>query len=261
MNAITTIARAPKATKRAPLAKVTGKGASARLDAFEAIAPKAYVDGMSRAELMASINIALGLAPTEEQLESAKREYVIGRAAQRLADGEYPKANMAGGDKLHFMRSLVTQYAAPTPDGKKAKALRNGQIGRRSIAQHKAIRAAEEAWSLIKAETGYGQAMTQSARNASKSDASKSDANKAARGTKAPGVAAPNTTQLATPAKALTADDACQHVATQLATLQLFCNKNAKLIPAGLGAVVIAAKKACDKEMALIASTKPDIKF
>lgn len=255
MNAITTIARAPKATKRAPLAKVTGKGASARLDAFEAIAPKAYVDGMSRAELMASINVALGMAPTEEQLESAKREYVIGRAAQRLADSEYPKANMAGGDKLHFMRQLVTQYAAPTPDGKKAKALRNGQIGRRSVAQHKAIRAAEEAWSLIKAETGYGQAMTQSARNASKSDASK------ARGTKAPGTTAPNTTQLATPAKALTADEACQHVATQLATLQLFCNKNAKLIPAGLGAVIIAAKKACDKEMALIASTKPDTKF
>lgn len=255
MNAITTNIRAAKPVKVAPLANVKGKGAAARLAAYEAIAPKAYVDGMSRAELMASINVALGMAPTEEQLESAKREYVIGRAAQRLADGEYPKANMAGGDKLHFMRQLVTQYAAPTPDGKKPKALRSGQVGRRSIAQHKAIRAAEEAWSLIKAETGYGQAMTQSARNASKSDASK------ARGTKAPGTATPNTTQLATPAKALTADEACQHVATQLATLQLFCNKNAKLIPAGLGAVIIAAKKACDKEMALIASTKPVVKF
>ena len=261
MNAITTIIRAAKPAKLAPLANVKGKGAAARLAAYEAIAPKAYVDGMSRAELIGTINAALGMerergmAPTEEQLESAKREYVIGRAAQRLADGEYPKANMAGGDKLHFMRQLVTQYAAPTPDGKKAKALRSGQVGRRSIAQHKAIRAAEEAWSLIKAETGYGQAMTQSARNASKSDASK------ARGTKAPGTATPNTTQLATPAKALTADEACQHVASQLATLQLFCNKNAKLIPAGLGAVIIAAKKACDREMALIASTKPDVKF
>lgn len=230
---------------------VTGKGAQARKLAFVDIAPHAYSEAVSRVAVIASLKVALGKTPSESDIRVAKGEYVIGRSAARLAVSDLPKGTATAIDKLNVARELVELYAAPPKDGVATRKLRKGQKGRRTIAQHRVIRAAEEAWSQVLAEVGVGKAQTQGERNAKKRNPAPQMAG--ARGGKA---SKETLSQLATPAKPLTADDACGHVVLQMAALLAFCNKNAKLIPAGLASAIIAAKKAVDTEEALRQSVK-----
>lgn len=234
-----------------PLVIVTlkGKGAVARTAAFIDIAPYAYSEAKSRVASIANLRVALGNAPTPSHIATAQREWVIGRVAARLADSDCQPGKTDAPSRLTHARELVCNYAAPAQDGVKANKLRKGQTGRRTVAQHKVVRAAVEAWSQIKAELGLGKAQTQDTRNAAK---------KAKRAPTMVGLtgrgaqpAAPTHTQLVTPPKALNADDACQHIVLQAAALLAFCNKNAKLVPAGLGTVVREFKAATDKEEAL----------
>lgn len=122
-----------------------GRNATLRNTALAGVATLAYIEGKSRADIIAQLRIALGKSPSPAELAGAATEYVIGRVAQKLGNSAKPIA-----DQMAFARQLVTQYAAPVKDGVKAKALRKGQLGRRSPEQHKAIRAAEGVWlSLI----------------------------------------------------------------------------------------------------------------
>lgn len=223
---------------------LTGRGKAAREMAFIQIAPCAYSESLSRMALIASLRTAFGATPSAEDVAVGKHEYVVGRAAARMPANEFPKGCTDLGDRLGHVRSLVENYMAPAK-GDKDK-LRAGKLGRRSIVQQKVIRAAEEAWSQVKAELGLGAAQTQDERNAKK---------KATRGTKARKGTTPTHSELVAAPKPLNANDACNHLVTQAASLLMFCNKNAGLVPAGFATVVAAFKKSIDKEAALRAST------
>lgn len=228
---------------------VKGKGAQARRDAFIAIAPHAYSEGMSRAQVVATIAAALGKSPTDGERAIAKSEYVIGRATARMPAYEMPKGIVDAADKLAFVRELVELYAAPVKDGVTPRPLRKGMKGRRTVAQQRVIRAAEEAWSQVLAETGHGKAQTQGQRNAAKAKGrAPAMAGSTARGKgSAP---TPTHAELVKPVTAKSAADCVDHVVTQLAQLLAFTNKHAKLMPAGLASVIIHAKKEADKEAA-----------
>lgn len=229
------------AIRNALNATFTGKGAVTRKNAFIAIAPHAYSEGLSRAELVATIRNALGKSPTPADVKLAKSEYVIGRIAARLAPAEFGKGTFDSVAKVGKAREWVELYAAPVQDGKAARKLRKGQLGRRPIAVQRAIRAAEEAWSQLLAECGHGKAQTQGERNAKKRAPAMAGSTARGKG------ATPVHSDLIQPAKAPTADDACQHVTLQAASLLAFANKNAALLPTDFGTAIKAFKKAIDK--------------
>jgi hypothetical protein len=220
---------------------IRGKGKTQRLNAFMAIAPLSFVESTSRADTIANMRTALGTSPTEAQMLAARNEWVIGRVASRLPAGALPKSGMDEDARLAFARDVVLFFAAPAKEGAKARKLRAHQKGRRSAMQHKVARAAEEAWSQVKAELGIGTAQTQRER------AVKKRAAQAAGSTKRGKASTETLTQLATPAKPLNADEAVNHVVTQSAALLGFSNKYAKLLPLGFGEAVQAFKTAVNK--------------
>lgn len=218
--------------------QIKGRNALLRNTAMAGVATCAYVESKSRGDTISQIKIAAGKAPTAVELDAIALEYIVGRVAQRLPfDGAVTIP-----DRLAKARSLILQHAAPAKDGVKAAGLRKHQVGRRTVDQHKAIRAAESAWSMIKAEAGYSVAITLADKN-------KKAANK--RGASVPGGnpakgAAPTHSQLvAAPATALTYDDAVQHLMTQAASLLGYANKNAQVIPTDFGIAVRAFSTAC----------------
>lgn len=222
---------------------ITGKGSTARKASFIGIAPHAYSEGMSRAASVAMIRNALGKSPTADDIKVARGEYVIGRTAARLAATDLPKGMTDAADKLAKAREFVELYAAPAKDGTTPRKLRKGQLGRRTVAVQRVIRASEEAWSQVLAECGFGNAQTQGERNAKKATRAP-----AMKGTTARG-AAPTTpahSDLIKPEKLATADEACRHVNMQAASLLAFCNKNAALLPTAYGTAVKAFKRAID---------------
>lgn len=229
---------------RKPLVAITGKGKAAREAAFIAIAVDSYMADTSRVALVATLNAALGDAPTAEQVDVAKREYVIGRVASRLPAGEFPKGTTEAIDKLEFARKLVMHYAAPAKEGTTARKLRAGQLGRRSAVQHRVIRNAEESWSQVKADLGHGNATTD--REKAKAKRAPQMAGSTAKG-KASAPAKPDHAALVQPAKPLTQDDACAYIMTQASALLQFANKHAKLVPADYGKAVQAFKAAINK--------------
>jgi len=211
---------------------IKGRNALVRNTALAGVASLAYAESLSRAALVSQLKLALGKTPTAPELAGAMNEYVVGRVAHRLADGDCPKAGMSVADRIAFARVVVTQYAGPAKDGVKAKGLRKGQTGRRSIAQHKAVRAAESAWSLIKAELVEGSTTQTLAQKNKRAAAMKGTT---ARGAKA---ATPTHSELVKGTSAdapKSAADACERVATMTATLLAFTNKHAALLPAAYG--------------------------
>lgn len=220
-----------------------GAGKAKREAAYQQIASLAYVEQLSRADTIEAIRAALGKAPTEAELKAAQQEYTIGRVAARLPASEMPgKLNARNdADRLEAARLLVTAYAAPPVEGKKSRPLRKGQLGRRSTVQHKVIRAADEAWSLVKAELGIGQARTQEEKN---KRARSTNANPTRGNAKA---AAPAHSELVKPGAPMDADSAVQHVMTQAASLLQFANKHAKHLPTDFGMAIQAFKKACNE--------------
>lgn len=223
----------------APFAK--GKGAVERNTAYSSVSAFAYIEGKSRAETIDTLRKALGNKPSPDAIEACKVQYVIGRVAFKLAD----KAKGIV-EHIAFAEDVVTSYAAPVKDGVKARPLRKGQKGRRTIEQHKAVRAAEEAWSQVKAE------LIPTASNAK----TQAERNKAKRGTKSvpTNATAPTHSELVKPATALTPVEARQHMVTQAASLLAFANKNAALLPTDMGTAIRAFHKAIAKAEALAVS-------
>lgn len=226
----------------APVITLKGKGKAAREVAYMQIAPLSFIENASRVDTIENLRKALGNAPTEAETKTAQTEWTIGRVASRLPNSELPSGTKSDEDRLDFARKLVMHYAAPAQEGKTARKLRAGQLGRRSALQHKVCRAADEAWSQVKAELGLGQAQTQAERNKAK----RSTNGNPVRGD-GKGAAKPEHSELVKPAAALTADDAVSYVTTQAATLLAFANKNAKLLPTDFGMAIQAFKSAINK--------------
>lgn len=234
-----------KAAKGAAIITLKGKGKALREGAFMRIAPLSLVEALSRTETIANLKVALGLHPTEAEIGVAAIEWQAGRVANRLAPSEFPASCVEPIDRIDHARDLITVYAAPPSDGKPARKLKAGQKGRRTIAQHKAIRAAQEAWSQVLAELGFGTAKTQAERNADKASKRATNANPV-RGDgkgKAKG-AMPTHGELVKAPADMTAKDVMQFLSSQSVTLLGFVNKHAKVTPAAYGAAVRAFHKA-----------------
>ena len=243
-----TITNAPLAIAASPVIVLKGKGKAARELAYMQIAPYAMIETMSRADMIANLKAALGTNPTEVELKTAQSETTIGRVAARLPVSELPKGCTDEAQRLEYARDIVLHYAAPAQEGKQARKLRAGQKGRRSINQHKIVRAADEAWSLIKAELGLGTAQTLKARN----DAKRSTNANAVRGDgkgkgKVAPAPAPAHAELVKPAAKMTSDEKHAYVVSQASTLLAFGNKNAATLDSAFGEAIQAFKRAIDK--------------
>lgn len=232
------------AISAAPVITIKGKGKAKRELAYMQIAPLAMIESLSRSDMIENLRVALGANPTEAEVKAAQTEVSIGRVAARLPASEFPKGCTDDGDKLEFARKLVLHYAAPKVPGKQARKLRTGQIGYRTDAQHKTVRAAAEHWSQIKAELGFGQAQTQKERDAKKIAKRSTNANPV-RGDGKGATHAPTLSDtMPNGGKVKDAPSACRVVETAAATLLAFANKNAKLLPTDYGMAIQAFKTA-----------------
>lgn len=208
---------------------LTGK----RAIAFVQIAPLSYSEDKSRAASLANMRQVLGGSPSADEVKLAKTEWIIGRVASRLPVTARPKTCTDDATTLEFARQLVTQYAAPPKEGVKAKALRKGQLGRRTATQHKVVRAAEEAASVFLAELNLSNAKTNAQRDAEKATRAPSMAG-SGKGKAQP--EAPSHTQLVKPAAPVSSDDYVQHYQTQLAALIAYDKAHASKRPTTHGA-------------------------
>lgn len=234
-------ADAKAAPKAAPTIRFTGKQAAARQEAFDSIAPLSFAETSNRMLTVENLKVALGAKPTPDQIKAASNEWVIGRVAARLGAFDMSKSRE---EHIAHARNVVLHFAMPSTGAKPAR-LKAGQLGRRTDAEHKAVRAANEAWSQILAETGHGNAQTQSQR-----DAAKLAKKRATRATpvramdKVDAKAAPSHSALVQEPAPVDADTACNFLATQAATLQAYANKYAALLPADFGTAVAAFQRA-----------------
>lgn len=222
-----------------PVISLKGRGKAKRELAYIQIAPLSFVENISRVESIANLRVALGASPTEAETKTAQVEWVIGRVASRLPASEFPKGCTSDDDRLEFARNLVLRYAAPAKRNANGKvpSLRAGKVGWRNESQHRVVRAAEEAWSQVKAELGLGNAQTQSQRNAAKA-AKRSTNGNPVRGEgkgKATGNAdAPTLSNRKASGKA----EAHRVIETAAATLLAFVNKNAGIVGGAYGEAV-----------------------
>jgi hypothetical protein len=243
-----TIARASTS-----LVAINGAGKAKRELAFMQIAVLAYSYETGKAKRVDNLRIALGSAPTEAQIACARREDAVGITTVKLPAAEFPKGCTEGGDRLEFVRTLFTSYAAPPKEGAKANKLRAGQLGRRTAVQQRVIRNAEEMTSKLFAELSLGKAKTES-------EVQKGKAKRKAQMVGSKGKSeAPTHASLVKPETPLTAKDACDTVMQMATSLQSYANKNAKLLPTAYGMAVVAFKQALNKaanEQALRDATK-----
>jgi hypothetical protein len=138
----------------------TGKTGEARKAAFDLIPFLVFRESMSRKLIINNLRKALGSKPSESLILSVANQVQAGRIAERLPASEFPKGCTSEGDCIAHALALIYDYAMPT-----AKKLTKGKVGRRSETQHKAIRAANEYWSQLKAELNIGNAQTQKTKN------------------------------------------------------------------------------------------------
>lgn len=242
---------------------IKGRGKAEREAAFHRIAPFAFVETESRDASIANLRQALGATPSEDEARIAREEWIIGRVAARLPASDVPNLKTEGA-RLNFARDLVLRYAQPVSEGAKATKLRAGKIGRRTPTQHKIVRAAEEAWSLVKAELGLGAAQTLAERNKAKRatnanpvrGAGKADGKADGKAGRPSKDATPTHAQLVTPAKPVTADEAHTCIMSQASTLLAYANKHAALIDGAMGSAVHAFKSACTKALSDLALRK-----
>lgn len=258
-----TIARAPRTSR----ANTVTEQASAANTAFVSIAPNAHAEGTARAAVILNIATYLGKAPIgydygakehkgacltfHKRVTNAKIEWLAGRAAARMPAGEFKAEHKDTLAKIDYARELITLYAAPSTG--KGKKLAKGQKGRRTEAQHKVIRAAEQAWSVLLAELSLNNAKTQSETDKKK----RSTRAKATRGN-APTITLPGGTKVALPSgselvkapKPETAATACDYVFGQSRTIADYARKHAKLLPADFGTAVLAFQRAIGAAMA-----------
>lgn len=224
---------APASTR--PIVNLKGKGKAARELAYLKIAPLSFVENASRAETISNLRAALGNAPSPVETQAAKDEWCIGRIACRLPDSEFPKGCTSSADKLEHARVLVFDYALPAKQA--GKAMPKGKTGRRTEVQDKAIRAANQAWSMIAAELGLGKAQTQSEADKKKSAKRATNANPVrGKGKAGPQgaqlVSAPTHEELASkPATPVSSDDYVRYMTSAISTLVQYDAKYARKRP------------------------------
>lgn len=222
-----------KTVTTSPVPAFTGKGKAARAAAFASISHLAFAEATSRAASIDNMRAVLGNAPSEAEVKACKSRWTIGRVAFRLPASKVPLVSTEA-QRLARAEDLVQHYAAPAKEGAAARKLRAGQKGRRTIAEQKIVRAAEEACSVFFAELGLSNAKPTATRDA--------EAKAKAKATRAPSMAGsgkgkaaapvkPSHAELVKPAAPLTAADYVQHMQTQLSALLAFDNKHAKLRP------------------------------
>ncbi len=219
-----------------------GVNAMARKQAFYGIAPNSYSEGTSRAAGLANFAVALGAVPKGYDIKkpsdahaaftvtlaASKVEWIAGRATSRMPAGEFPKDCEDAIAKIDHVRMLVLNYAAPDA------ATLKGKAGKRSVIQHKVIRAAEQAASVFLAELNLSTAAKQSETDKKK----RSTRAKAKRGN------APSHAELVSADKPKTADDAHAFLDRQSIMLADYAKKNASLICTDYGAAVTAFQSA-----------------
>lgn len=227
---------------------LTGRGKAQREAAYAQIAPLAFVETLSRSDSIENIRIALGKAPKAAEIAAASLEWKIGRVAAKLPLAEL-KGHTEDAERIAYARDLIMHHAMP--DAKKVSAK---QKGRRTVGQHKAIRAADSAWSLIAGEIGIGMAETMKAKTQKAADkrapqmagsTNKGKAGKTdAKGRTATSGVTPTHNELVKAPAPMTTSEAFNYLTTQAATLAAFCNKNAKLLPTAAGQAVLAFRTA-----------------
>lgn len=230
-----------------------GAGKAKRVAALAQVASLSFVESLSRADSIANIRVALGSNPSEEETRAIRIEWQIGRVASRLAASDLPKDCKTPDARLAHARALVLHYVAPPKQGAKARKLAVGKLGYRTESQHRAIRAADEAWSQVIAELGIGKAKTQKEKNDEKATKAK----------RAPHHNKPTvgnvTVQELSPAKPMDGEAFASHVVMQLTSLRAYCDKHAKIAPiemteaiGELKALAVKAGKALDAHQARI---------
>lgn len=232
---------APAATLTAPHA-FKGKLAVVRNAALAGVATLAYTEGKARADTIAQLKIAIGIKPTDADIEALKLEYIVGRVAFKLADMSKPIA-----EQIAFARAIVTQYAAPPKEGTKARDLRAGQLGRRTPEQHKAVRASEEAWSQVKADLGIGTAQTPAQRKAAAKTKASTKTTRGASASQTNVAKGVTHSELVKPDGPMTPEAACAYVMSMATTLGMFANKHAAVLPASYGSAIVRFRGAVDQ--------------
>lgn len=230
-----------------------GKGARKREVAFAQIAPLSLLDYLSRDDMLQNLEAAFGDDPTSDELTTARDQHIIGRVAVRCeGDGDVARLEAARDVTLNFASHGV-------------KSVPKGKLGTRTKEQQTAYNAAKKHFSDACAEivatttndalcvalrkAGFGGALTQGKANKRKRAA-------AMKGSTARGKGDKQTSEAAKPdakPKPLTASDACEHVANQLAALTQFCHKYGDKVDGELGDIVRDANKRAIKRMAALA--------
>lgn len=231
----------------ASLLTFTGAGKAKREAGFASIAKTAQLESASRSALIVHCIDALGKSPSDAEVQAVRVQVQTGRVAGRitkahLANAEQVKAYNA--DPLLFAFDLITRYAAPKVAGKKARPL-GKKLGYRTDAQHKLVRASDEAWSKLAADIGIGGAQTQKAADAAKK---KREVTRVTEQAKAFGKDAgtPTHEELVQPAAPMDADECVRVLMSQASTISAFAMKpkHAKLLPTAFGQAVMAFKAA-----------------
>jgi hypothetical protein len=223
-----------------------GANKEVRGAALAGVASCAFLEGKARADMIGQLRVALGKKPSDADLMAVRAEYIIGRTAQRLATSDLLPGKESVADRITHARALLNSYAMPVKDGIKARPLRKGQLGRRTAAQQTVIRNAEAAWSLVKAELGYGAAQTQAAKNGKQTRKARTPSS----GTTSTVGTGITHSQLVKDDGPMTAKAACGYLDSMAATMLAFCNKHAGVVPTAYGqsvtrfhgAIVEAAK-------------------
>jgi len=208
---------------------VTGRNKATRQAAFGRITCAAIIEAQSRRDVVACVNVALGKAPNAVDVSAARDRYIIGSLASRLSGTESARIMAA--------ERIVYDLATPT-----AKSLPKGLIGRRTDAEQRLYQAAKERFSQLLAETDYGRAQ------AGKGSGAKTQAerNKAKRAPAMAGSKAVKAAELPKD-KPLTGADCVDHVHSQIAVLNAFGNKHAKIMPLPMAAFLTRINAECAK--------------
>jgi hypothetical protein len=233
-----------KTVTASPAPSFTGKGKTARSEAFASIAPRSFAGETSRIALLATVRLVLGDAPSDIEVRATKGQWIIGRVAARLPESKVPLVK-TDEQRLARAADLVLRYAKPAKEGAKKRDLRAGQIGRRTATEQRIVRAAEEACSVFFAELNLSNAKTNAERDKAKKTRAPSMAGsgKGKKGKATP----PSHAQLVAAPKPLNEAEAINHLMTQSALLLQFANKYAKLLPTDVGTAVQTFKSALNK--------------
>lgn len=238
-----------------PVIRLKGKGKAKRELAYMQVSTFALFDLQSREAMLSNLCVALGSAPTKDEIIAAREQHIIGRLS-RIMDGKDDSARLDKAREVFF-------YYAPSD--------RNRPIdpkvhkGKRTAEQDRAIVAARKHLSDALAEivanngygvptlaaalvaNGYGKAMTQSDANKAKRAAAMAGTTKRGKGKGkaqaapvASPAAAPSHAQLVKAPASLTAQEAVDHVCSVLGGLQKFAKSKsgAKVMPLAFGQFV-----------------------